>query len=345
MSHLRRGLHRTSDGLSSGGIRLPARHDELPCAILSSTVRLRPPLSVSNDAQPVGNEVLFVGSSRRSADQRLRRVGLWVGVGRRRRELHGQRHGRRLVDQGRRLYVGQSLWTGSQSLLGQCDRELVDLYSAGGPCYGVEMDAGLLWTLTPTATGTRQRSGSTPAGQPDLRWVIAQTASLTATLRERWGISPSGNLAAVPAALLGSLDLVDLDPASSTYLQVVASAPVTGASGLAFSMSAEVDAAEAYAYLLYAGTATSAIAVYDIAVGAFLDFDPIQFGQQDFVLPATVAVSMDVAASGACSGRRPGRRRLGGARHLRLRQPERLGLHPVVWPLRPRRGRGLLVAR
>ena len=252
----------------------------------------------------VGNEILFVGSSTSgSSDQHVFAESgsgaVLVAAG----EVYTDNvTGAVWSDQGRRLYVGQSLmdrvsvadWAGDSA-------SWSTFYSAAGPCYGVEMDAGrgVLWTLAPTSTGTRQLVGlDARLGSPTYGQVLAQTTSLSGALRERWGISPSGNLAAVPAALLGSLDLVDLDPASPTYLQVVVSAPVTGASGLAFSMSAEVDAAGSYAYLLYAGTTSSAIAVYDIAAGAFLDFDPGAFGQQDFVLPGTVANSMDVAGSG-----------------------------------------------
>ena len=266
----------------------------------------------------VGNEVLFVGSSTSgSADQHVFAESASGSV----LVAGGESYtdnvtGAVWSDQGRRLYVGQSLmdrvsvaaWDGAIA-------SWSTFYSAGGPCYGVEMDAGrnILWTLTPTATGTRQLVGlDALLGSPTYGQVIAQTASLTATLRERWGISPSGNLAAVPAALLGSLDLVDLDPASSTYLQVVASAPVTGASGLAFSMSAEVDAAEAYAYLLYAGTATSAIAVWCTPAFSMVHSVP---GERSTTRSAAFVTSRPPLRCSSWVGKRPKSRR--GANSMR----------------------------
>ena len=133
----------------------------------------------------VGNEVVFVGSSTSgSTDQHVfaeSATGSVLVAG-------GEGYtdnvtGAVWSDQGRRLYVGQSLmdrvsvaaWDGAIA-------SWSTFYSAAGPCYGVEMDAGrgVLWTLAPTSTGTRQLVGlDARLGSPTYGQVLAQTTSLS----------------------------------------------------------------------------------------------------------------------------------------------------------------------
>ncbi len=251
-----------------------------------------------------GNEVLFVGSSTSgSTDQHVFAASATGAV----LVANGSGFtdnvsGAVWSDTGRRLYVSQSL--ASRVVVADWDGQNPSwstLFTASGPCYGVERDAArsLVWTLAPDASGSRQLFGlDADLGSPFYGQVVAQTASLTNSLRERWSLSLSGNVAAVPKAILGTLDVVDLDPASSSYLQVIASSAVPGATGFAFAVDAQVSTDDRFVYLLYMGVGQSAVSVYDVATGAFLDFSSMP-GTQDFQLPLDVASSMDVALDGS----------------------------------------------
>ena len=262
-------------------------------------------LSFAPLSAQAGNEVIFVGSSTSGstdshvfAESATGSVLVSSGVG-----FTDNVSGAVWSDLGRTLYVGQSLmnqvavadWNGAAP-------SWSTFYSALGPCYGVERDVArdLIWTLTPDAGGSMQLVGldanlqSGAYGQ-----VVAQTASLPNAIRERWSLSLSGNVAAVPKAILGTLDVVDLDPASPTYLQVTDSVLLPGASGFAFAVDVQVSTDDRFVYVLYTGVGLSALSVYDIATGSFLDFDSTLPGPQDFQLSLGVPTSMDLSVDGA----------------------------------------------
>jgi|GEM_PF-5348783 len=281
----------TAEGTESSDPMYPLR---LLRAALAASI------SFSVISAQTGNEVVFVGSSTSgSVDQHVfaesssGSVLVASGV-----SYTDNVTGAVWSDQGRRLYVGQSLmnrvavaeWDGANA-------SWSTFYSAAGACYGVHMDRSrqILWTLAPGAAGSRQLVGLDAAlGSPGYGQVVAQSSSLSSTLRERWGLSFSGNLAAVPMALLGTLDVVDLDPGSPNYLQVVVSTPVPGASGITIAVDLKISVDDRYIYLLYTGVGPSGLAVYDMTAGAFLDFGA-QLGVQDFQLPLTVPNTMDLA--------------------------------------------------
>jgi len=252
-----------------------------------------------------GNEVLFVGSSTSgSTDQHAfaeSATGTVLGAA-------GVSYTDNCTDavwahSGRRLYVGQSLmnqisqadWDGSSA-------SWSTFYAAPGACYGVEMDRtrDVLWTLTGSSGSTRELVGVDAAlGSPSYGQVVAQTTSLSGSSRERWALSPSGHLAAVPEVFLqsGTLDLVDLQPSSATYLQVIVSTSVPGTVGQGFSFATDckVSIDDRYVYLLWAGIGSaSGLGVYDLFTQSWLDFSTA-FGHQDFPLTLGVPNQMDLS--------------------------------------------------
>lgn len=249
-----------------------------------------------------GNEVVFVGSSTSgSADQHVfaeSATGSVVaasGV-----SFTDNCTGAVWAHTGRRLYVGQSLMSQvSQAEWDGSSPTWSTFYSGPGACYGVGMDAqqDILWTLTGASSSTRELVGIDAAlGSPTYGQVVAQTSSLGGTTRERWCLSRSGMLAAVPNAFLqsGRLEVVDLQPTSASYLQVVVSTPVPNATGFSFASDCAISIDDAYVYLLYAGTGPSGVAVWDMAASAWLDFSTAP-GQQDFALSLAVPNTMDLS--------------------------------------------------
>ena len=98
----------------------------------------------------------------------------------------------------------------------------------------------------------------------------------------------------MPQALLqsGTLDVIDLDPASPTFMQTIVSTFVPGANNISVVVGVEITADDRYVQVCYAGVGLSGIAVWDMVAGQFLDFSPA-LGQQDFQLPLSVPSSMD----------------------------------------------------
>lgn len=222
------------------------------------------------------------------------------------------------ADTGRNLYVGQSLgnqvsrasWNGSVPTWST-------FYPAPGACYGLGLDAARqrLWVLTGAGSSTRElhcvdaNPNSATFGQQ-----LAQTSSLSGASRERWGLSPSGNLAAVPHVFINSglFEVVDTNPSSATFLTTIVSTPVPGAVALGFAFVADcrISLDDGYAYLLYAGLGTGGLAVYEFATSTWLDFGSAP-GQQDMAVGVTVpngmALSLDrtfalVAGGGSTTG-------------------------------------------
>lgn len=223
------------------------------------------------------------------------------------------------VDAGRTLYAGQSLqnrvvvgnWNGFAMAWSQ-------LYAAPGACYGIGFDAGRkrVWTLVSSATaGTELHCIDADPASASYGTKLAQTTTLTGPIRERWALAPSGDFAVVPYGTVnsGPFQIVDTNPTSPTFLQVVVSAPMPAAvqAGFSFAFDCKVSLDEQYVYVLYVGVGFSSIAVFNRAAGAFLDFDPVSAGQQDqplFVGGAnSLAISLDRSFALVSSQAAPGR--------------------------------------
>lgn len=221
------------------------------------------------------------------------------------------------ADTGRTLFVAQSLQ--NRVARGEWQNGAVTwspFHPAPGACYGLGHDAARqrLWVLTGGTASSRQLHclDADPAS-PGYGTLLVAT-SLAGASRERWGLSPSGNLAGVPHVFINSglFELVDTNPASPTFLQVLVSTVVPGAmaSGLSFVADCRISLDDQYAYVLYAGLGTGALAVLEIATQTWLDFDAAP-GQQDMqvgvAVPNGMALSLDrsfalVAGGGGGAG-------------------------------------------
>ena len=250
-----------------------------------------------------GNEVVFVGTSTSGSTDMHAFVASGTGT-------IVQQAGNVYTDNvtdavwantGRNLYVGQSLqnrvsraeWNGSAATWST-------FYSAPGACYGLGLDTSRqrLWVLTGPSSSRDLHCLDADPSSPTYGALLAQTA-LGRASRERWALSPSGNLAAVPHVFLSSglFQLVDTDPTSANFLQPIVTTTVPNAVALGFSFVAAcaVSIDDAYAYVLYTGLPPAAfLAVRDIAASQWLDFDAAP-GQQDF--PITVPVPNGMALS------------------------------------------------
>jgi len=210
---------------------------------------------------------------------------------------------------GTRLYVAQSIqprvslaqWNGTTP-------SWSTFYNAPGACYGLGHDAARrrLWVLTGASGSTRELVclDADPASA-GYGTVIAQTTSLSGPSRERWELSPSGNLAAVPHVFIqsGLFQLVDTDPGSATFLQIVASAPVpNSASTLTIASDCAIRRDDQYALVLYTGVSTvpfNGLAMWHVPSGQWVDFDPATPGVQNFMIPLPVANVMDLSRDGS----------------------------------------------
>lgn len=255
-----------------------------------------------------GNELVFVGTSMSGAADPYFLVaadtGALVETGIR-SETDNAR-GAVWADQGGNLYVprapgvtpggsGPSIsrasWNGAATTWST-------LHPTPGLCYGLGLDAvrQRLWVLTGPAASSRElRCVDADPNSPGYGTMLAQTSVLTGAPRERWQLSPSGNYAAVAHTFLsvqGCLDLIDLDPASPTYLQKVAAVIAGGGTSIACAVSGN----DQYAFLLCSPTA---LVVVHIPTATVLDFDPATPGQQNFVVPLGTPTSMVLATDGA----------------------------------------------
>ena len=111
--------------------------------------------------------------------------------------------------------------------------------------------------------------------------IVHQTTTLSATvgLVGVWGMSNSKKLAAVPGLLGGSLHLVDTDPTSATFLQVITSSPIppsTQGSPLMLNVRIRFspDDVECYVLIQNAGTIPGEIARFVVPAGVWLDHNP-----------------------------------------------------------------------
>lgn len=262
-------------------------------------------LVLSVSAQ-TGNEVVFVASSTSgSADQHAfveSATGTIV-------QATGNSYtdnvtGAAWADTGRKLYVGQGLmdrvavadWNGSSATWST-------FYQSSSACYGVEFDRirNRVWTLTGSSSGAGARELVCLEGDPNspnYGNVIAATTSLSGASRERWCLSYTGNLACVPEVFIGgnAFTLVDTDPSSTNYLQVIASAPILGAAGAGFSFCSDckISLDEQYAYVLWTGISGAGLAMWDMQAQAWVDFGAAP-GHQDLMISLSVPNKMDLS--------------------------------------------------
>ena len=252
-----------------------------------------------------GNEIVFVGSSTGgSTDPHVFAESATGNIA----QAAGSSYtdnvtGAVWANSGRKLYVGQSLmnrvsvadWNGSTA-------SWSTFYSSTSACYGVQFDRirNRVWTLTgPTSTTRELVCLDGTLGSPNYGNTITQTTSLSGNGLERWCLSFTGNLACVPKVLISgnAFTLVDLDPNSASYLQVIASAPVNGAAnaGFAIASACKISVDDQYAYLLWTGIgASSGLAVWDIGAQMWVDFGTAA-GHQDIPIPFGVPNSLDLS--------------------------------------------------
>jgi len=207
------------------------------------------------------------------------------------------------ANQGRDLFVAEGLmnriahaaWNGSSATWST-------LWSAPGACYGLGLDRDRqrLWTLSGATGGTRELYCiDIDASSATYGTVLAQTATLSGGVLERWELSRHGNYAMVPDTLLGSVQVIDTDPSSPTFLQSLGSVFAATGLSIAIGSDAAVSLDEQYGYVCYAGITTSqtpggGIAVLHIPTLTWLDFDSAP-GQQHFQIPLPVPNFMDLS--------------------------------------------------
>jgi hypothetical protein len=227
-----------------------------------------------------GNEVIFVGTSTSGSTDNSAMVEsatgaiLFVGPD----SFTNNVSDAVWADTGRNLYCSRSL--GNQVSRGQWSGSGTTwstFFSAPGACYGLGHDTGrkLLWVLTGATSSTRElHCLDADLNSAGYGTVLAQTTTLGNASRERWGLSPSGNLAAVPHMFIntGLFELIDTDPSSPTFLQVLVSTQVPGASaaGFAFVSDCRVSIDDAYAYVLYRCLCLWDVELYELESLSFI---------------------------------------------------------------------------
>ncbi len=180
------------------------------------------------------------------------------------------------------------------------------LFSSANPCLGVGYDPTfrLAYTLTGPTASTRELVvvDANPAS-PTHGAVLGSTTGLAGAFTvERWSMSRSGKLAAVPALYGGGnpLRIVDTDPTSGTFLQVVASAPMPSLVGtLPTGDDAGFSVNDAWVFVLVGNaTSTQAVGIFDRATSSWVDHAPAVAGIQHATLPGNNPKRMAVARDG-----------------------------------------------
>jgi hypothetical protein len=261
-------------------------------------------LSTCSLAAQAGNEVIFVGTSTSGSTDNSAFVAsgtgavLWSGPS----SFTDNCTDAVWADTGRNLYIGQSLMNRvSRASWDGVAPTFSSFYTAPGACYGLGMDPfrKRLWVLT-GSTGSNRELHCVDADidSPLYGTQITQTNVLAGASRERWALSWSGNLAVVPHVFINSglFQVVDTNPASPTFLQVIVSTPIPGAQAMGFSFVADcrVSLDDLFVYVLYTGLGAQALAVYDLSTSSWLDFVAGP-GQQDLAIPQAVPNTMALA--------------------------------------------------
>lgn len=265
-------------------------------------------LSVPAFAQS-GNELIFVGTSTagttdpyyfiESATVRVADRGGLIST--------NNVTGAAWTNTGRTLYVSNSLppggisvaqWNGASSVWSQ-------VWATSRACYGLGYDLlrQRVWTIDSSPGYNELVCVDVDAASPTYGTAIGQTTTLSGPIRERWALSFSGSFAIVPHLLLGSgtVDIVDTNPLSATFLQITQSVVVPGAQSAGFCMVADcaVTPDEQYALFVYTGTGFARLGALHVPTGTLVDFSPTIPGQQDYSLGLSVASSMALANTGA----------------------------------------------
>ncbi len=210
---------------------------------------------------------------------------------------------------GKALFVSKSLGDGltRADLTGAAPAWSSFWSTAPGSCYGVGFDPrfDLVYTFSgPSGNSRELHALDADPASPTFGQVLASTAGATAGLgAERWGLSRSGNRAAIVGVVLtsGPLILVDTDPASPTYLQVLASPtiPAPPAAMILLGLEAAFTPNDEYVLVLLSGLGAQDIARYHVPSGTFVDHDPLTPGTiENVVLPGAVPTSMSVSRDG-----------------------------------------------
>lgn len=209
---------------------------------------------------------------------------------------------------GKSLFVGQSI----QNAVNHLDLTVTPpvwtrIYTGPGACFDAEWDwkRNFVWTLTgpgPQAFTRDLKCLDADPTSPNFGNLLGTTTLLTnGQGSERWALSRSGNLAAVPGVYLGpgSLFLVDTNPASSTFLQVVASPPVPDATGFVIAAACGFTPNDEYCVILLSGLGAQSVAEYHIPSGTWVDHDQTVPGTQNLQLPFSIPNRMAISRDGS----------------------------------------------
>jgi len=204
---------------------------------------------------------------------------------------------------------GNQLFTGSSIQSAVCAApsathpiSFSNIYSSSGSgCYGLGYHPilDLVWTLTDPGTGTRELTAldGNPAnvsfGAPIHNTVNVAGGSNYA---EIWRMSDSGNLAAVTTFFPNSLIIVDTNPQSVNFLQVLHQSSVPPSPGSAFQLVTDVAISpdEEFAVMtIQNAQAPSEVARFHIPTLTWVDHDPSTPFSIDNIGPFSVpAVSL-----------------------------------------------------
>lgn len=145
----------------------------------------------------------------------------------------------------------------------------------------IDREHQLLWMMGQSGSSVELLALDIDKGSPGYGQILHRTSTLSATigLLGVWGMSHDRKLAAVPSLLGGSLHLVDTDPASPTFLQIVSSSPIPPSSlGSPLTFSVRIrfspDDTECFVLLQNAGATPGEIAHFLIPAGIWFDHDP-----------------------------------------------------------------------
>ncbi len=187
------------------------------------------------------------------------------------------------------------------------------VYTGPGATYGLGYDPNFkrLYTLTgvvpPGTTGNQANFRELVAIDADPASAtygqqLATTTGLAGGFGlERWALSPSGRIAAVPGVYLspGPLKLVDTDPTSPNYMQVIVSTPCPSISGLVLASSVAVTPDDEWVTIAFGGLGAQQVGRFHVPTLAWVDFDVITPGVQHIQMPQQVMNRMAQSRDGS----------------------------------------------
>lgn len=176
--------------------------------------------------------------------------------------------------------------------------------SSGSGCYGIGFDDvnRVVWTLTDPGTTTRELTAidADPAS-PNFGAQIANTVNAFGGTNfvERWSLAPSGKTACVLEGLFGTvtLKIIDTDPSSLTYLQVIQSSLVPLAPGLSLPTRAVYtqDESQILVPIQLSGQTPGELARFDVQNSSWIDHNASMAGQQNIGVNSQPAVTFGSA--------------------------------------------------